>query len=63
MYVRWLEALHGSEETSQAGEQSLVLADLLVGLGCEKSLEIGRIRELDLAQPACIDRARQIKAM
>lgn len=32
---------------------SLVLADLLVGLGREKGLEVGRVRELDLAEPAC----------
>ena len=40
---------------------SLVLADLLVSLGGQQSLEVGRVRELDLAQPAYENRAAEGK--
>lgn len=36
----------------------LVLADLLVSLGGEKRLKVGRVGELDLAQPACVKSRR-----
>ncbi len=47
-----VKAIVSRREKDRKRRPHLVLADLLVSLGSEKSLEIGGIGELDLAQPA-----------